>query len=175
MTAMAAITIIEDRADRVRSIHVEWNGDVRVFDKDRRFRFRADVRGAQTTWQLLSRITPSIAAAELRAIAIEKVADRCRTGWLPVADEIDPLVEQRTLRRSRFGVDLLRFPDDPEFAHLSRATILTGRDKFGRARVTGEILWIDSQRAWAVCEDGFWWTPGPEVDEQLPRDQDNGD
>jgi hypothetical protein len=157
--ATKAITIIEDGADRVRSIYVEPNGSVRVFDKDHKFRFGADISGIETTWEILARITPGIVAAEARAIKIEALADRCRTGWLPVAGEIDPDVPQRTLLNARFGVDLLRYPDDPVFWEFGRATSLVGRDEAGRTLVSGEILWIEAGREWAVCEDGFWWMP----------------
>lgn len=175
MPVLKSLTIVEDGTHRLRWIQVERTGVVRVFDADREFRFRADVRGADTTWQLLARITTGIVAAELRAIATEKLADRCRTGWRPVGDEIDPLVPQNLLRRSRFAVDPLRYSDDPDQLHHSRATILTGRDKAGRLVVTGEILWIDGRREFAVCADGIWWTPGPEVDERRGRDQDDED
>jgi hypothetical protein len=157
--ATKAITIIEDGADRVRSIYIEPNGSVRVFDKDRKFRFGADLTGAETTWQILARISSAIVAAEARAIKIEALADRCRTGLLPVAGEIDPVVPQRTLVNARFALDLLRYPDDPDLAQYSRATLLMGRDEAGRTLVTGEILWIAADRSYAVCEDGLWWTP----------------
>ena len=155
-----AITIFEDGADRVRSIYVEPNGSVQVFDKDRKFRFGADVRDAETTWQILARIMPAIVLAEAHAIKIDALADRCRTGWRPFAGEIDPDVQQRTLLNARFGVDLLRYPDDPNFMEFGRATSLMGRDGAGRTVVTGEILWIEAGREWVVCEDGFWWMPG---------------
>jgi hypothetical protein len=150
---MKIITIIED--ERARSVYVRADGDVTVFDRDRKFRFRCDIAGAETTWQIMARITPHVVAAEARAIGIEALADRCRTGWLPVAEEIDADVQQRTMLRSGFGVDLMRYPDDPEFAEYSRATLLMGRDQAGHALVTGEILWIDAAQRWAVCEDGF--------------------
>jgi hypothetical protein len=154
---MKIITIIEE--DGVRSLYVRADGDVTVFDRDRKFRFRCDIAGAETTWQIVARVTPHVVAAEARAIGIEALADRCRTGWLPVAEEIDADVPQRTIRSATFGVDLMRYPDDPELMAYSRATLLMGRDETGRALVTGEILWIDAAQRWAVCEDGFWWTP----------------
>jgi hypothetical protein len=154
---MAAITIIED-GERARSVYVR-DGDVTVFDRDRKFRFRCDTAGAETTWQILARITPGIVAAEARAIKIEALADRCRSGWRPVAGEIDPDVAQHTLLSARFGVDLLRYPDEPDFMEFGRATSLVGRDEAGRTLVSGEILWIEAGREWAVCEDGFWWMP----------------
>jgi hypothetical protein len=32
----------------------------------------------------------------------------------------------------------------------------------GMGCVSGEILWLDGALEWAVCEDGFWWTPAEE-------------
>jgi hypothetical protein len=94
-------------------------------------------------------------------------------GWRPgYPDEIDPDIPQRTLRRARFGIDLIRYPDDDEL--FSPATILMGIEmgtgpstslvgkSHGTVCVTGEILWIDAAREWAICEDGFWWTPAEE-------------
>jgi hypothetical protein len=49
---MKVITIIDDE-ERARSIYVRPDGDVTVFDRDRKFRFRTEVAGAATTWQLL--------------------------------------------------------------------------------------------------------------------------
>jgi hypothetical protein len=155
---MKAITIIED-GERARSVYVRADGDVTVFDRDRKFRFRCDIAGAETTWQIMARVTPHVVAAKARAIEIETLADRCRTGWLPVAEEIDADVPQRTMLHAGFGVDLMRYPDDPEVMEYSRATLLMGRDETGRGLATGEILWIDAAQRWAVCEDGFWWTP----------------
>jgi hypothetical protein len=105
---MKAITLIEDGADRVRSLYVNDRGDVTVFDRDK-FRFFCDIAGAETTWQIMARITPHVVAAEARAIEIEMLADRCRTGWIPVPEEIAADVRQRTIRDATFGVDLLRY------------------------------------------------------------------
>jgi hypothetical protein len=156
---MKAITLIEDGADRVRSLYVNDRGDVTVFDRDRKFRFFCDIAGAVTTWKLMARITPYVVASETRAIVIEMLADRCRTGWIPVPEEIAADVRQRKIRGATFAVDLLRYPDDPDLAQYSRATLLMGRDESGRALGTGEILWIAADRSYAVCEDGFWWSP----------------
>lgn len=134
------------------------DGDVTVFDQDRKFRFRTDVAGAETTWQILARVVPAIVHAETVRLTIEALADRCRTGWRTgYPDEIDPDIPQRTLRRARFGVDLLRYPDDDEF--YSPATILMGVGENRQVQATSEIMWIDARREWAVCEDTFWWTP----------------
>jgi hypothetical protein len=153
---MKIIAISED-GERARSIYVRADGDVTVFDLDRKFRFRCDIAGAETTWQIMARVTPHVVAAEALAIEIEALADRCRTGWLPVAEEIDADVPQRTIRSATFGVDLLRYPDDPEVMEYSRATLLMGRDQAGHAVATGDILWIAADGSYAVCEDGFWW------------------
>jgi hypothetical protein len=169
---MRVITIIDDEK-RARSIYVRRDGDVTVFDRDRKFRFQTEAAGAATTWQLLERMIPAIIRAEAIGLKIEAVADRCRTGWRPaVPDEIDADIPQRMLWRAHFGVDLLRYPEDDEF--YSPATILMGIEidagrstSFvgnGTVGATGEILWIDAARAWAVCEDGFWWTPGEDDD-----------
>ncbi|MBR0728604.1 hypothetical protein JQ582_04760 [Bradyrhizobium japonicum] len=169
---MKTITIIED-GDRARLIYVRTDGDVTVFDRDRKFRFRTDISGAETTCQILERVVPAIVQAETARLKIEALADRCRTGWCPgYPDEIDPYIPQRTLRRARFGIDLIRYPEDDEF--YSPATILMGIEmgtgpstslvgkSDGTECVTGEILWIDAAREWAVCEDAFWWTPAEE-------------
>ncbi|WP_141937284.1 hypothetical protein [Bradyrhizobium sp. UNPA324] len=169
---MKVITIVED-GERARSVYVSADGDLTVFDRDRKFRFRTDVAGAETTWQILERVVPAIIHAETASLKIEALADRCRTGWRPgYPDEIDRDISQRTLRRAGFGIDLIRYPDDEEF--YSPATILMGIEtgtgpstslvgkSHGTVCVTGEILWIDAAREWAVCEDGFWWTPAEE-------------
>jgi formate-dependent phosphoribosylglycinamide formyltransferase (GAR transformylase) len=72
---MRVFTIIED-GERARSVYVRADGDVTVFDR-RKFRFRCDIAGAKTTWQIMTRITPHVVAAEARAIEIEALADRC--------------------------------------------------------------------------------------------------
>ncbi|MGY3618446.1 hypothetical protein [Bradyrhizobium sp. USDA 10063] len=154
---MKTITIIEDD-ERARSIYVRPDGDVTVFDRDRKFRFKIDIAAAKTTWQILARVAPLIANAESVRVKIDDLADRCRTGWRPgYPDEIDPDIPQRTLRRARFGIDLIRYPDYDDF--YSPATILMGDDENGQFQVTTEILWIDAGCEWAVCEDCFWWTP----------------
>lgn len=66
---MKVITIIED-GERARSVYVRADGDVTVFDRDRKFRFRCDIAGAETTWQIMARVTPHVVAAEARAIEI---------------------------------------------------------------------------------------------------------
>jgi hypothetical protein len=132
---------------------------VTVFDRDCKFRVRTDLAGTETFWQILARITPAVVAAEMRAIAIETLADGCRTAWRPVAAEIDADARGGPLFGARFAVDLMRYPDDAELAHLSRATVLMGRDEAGRTSVTGEILWIDADRRRTVCEDSFCWMP----------------
>ncbi|MET3298991.1 hypothetical protein [Bradyrhizobium diazoefficiens] len=157
---MKTITIIED-GDRARLVYVRNDGDVTVFDRDQKFRFRTDIAGAETTWQILERVVPAIAHAETARLKIEALVARCRTGWRPgYPDEIDPDIPQRTLRRARFGIDLLRYPDDDEF--YSPATILMGVDENGQVQGTGEIFWIDAGREWVICEDYFWWTPAEE-------------
>jgi hypothetical protein len=159
---MKVINIMED-GEAARSVYVRPDGDVTVYDRERKFRFKVDIAGAETTWQILGRVVPAIAHAESVRCKIDAVVDRCRTGWRPgYPDEIDPDVPQRTLRRTRFGIDLMRYPDDGELLEYSRADILMGRDENGHMGVSGEILWIDGARHWAVCEDGFWWTPAEE-------------
>ncbi|WGS20186.1 MULTISPECIES: hypothetical protein [unclassified Bradyrhizobium] len=166
---MKVITIMEE-GERARSVYVRTDGDVTVFDRHRKFRFRTDISGAETTWQILERVVPAIVHAETARLKIEALADRCRTGWRPgYPDEIDPDIPQRALRRAQFGIDLIRYPDHDEF--YSPATILMGIEmgtgpstslvgkSDGTVCVTGEILWIDAAREWAICEDGFWWTP----------------
>ena len=123
-----------------------------------RFRIPMNVDG-DTTWRLLSRVVAGILRAEERLIRIDRLVERLQTGWRPVAAEIDPDIPQRTLTRATFAVDLLAYPDEPDLMQYSRATKLLGRDEQGFGLSTGEILWIDAERGWTVCDDGFWWTP----------------
>ncbi|MHC2462427.1 hypothetical protein [Bradyrhizobium embrapense] len=168
---MKVINILEDGSPP-RSVYVRPTGDLTVYDGERKYKLKVDIGGAETTWQILARVAPAIAhAADVRS-KIDDLADRCRTGWRPAyPEEIDPDVPQRTLWRSRFGIDLIRYPDE-EF--YSPATILMGiasgagpstslvGKTDGAVGVTGDILWIDAAREWAVCEDAFWWTPREE-------------
>jgi hypothetical protein len=106
---------------------------------------------------LLSRVCAGIVQHEDVLDRIDRLVERVRTGWQPVAAEIDPRIPQRTMCRAAFAVDLLRYPDDPDLMQYSRATNLLGRDAQGFGLSTGEILWIDAGREWAICEGGFWW------------------
>lgn len=116
---MKTIAIIEDD-ERARAIYVRNDGDVTVFDHHK-FRFRTDIAGAETTWQILARVVPAIVHAETARLKINALAAPCRTGWRPgYPDEIDPDIPQRTLRRARFGVDLLRYPEDDELYSVNR-------------------------------------------------------
>jgi ribosome biogenesis protein Tsr3 len=74
---MKVITIIED-GERARSVYVRPDGDVTVFDRDRKFRFRTDISGAETTWQLLERVVPAIAHAESCTGGIRLGEQACR-------------------------------------------------------------------------------------------------
>lgn len=154
------VIIMED-GESARSVYVRTDGDVTVFNRDRKFRFGIDISTAETTWQILERVMPAIAHAETARLKIDALAARCSTGWRPrPPDEIDPDIPQRTLWRARFAVDLLRYPDDDEFYSLD--TILMGVDENGQVQATGEIFWIDAGREWVICEDYFWWTPAEE-------------
>ena len=42
-----------------------------------------------------------------------------------------------------FGLDLLRYPDDPDLMEFGRATTLMGRGEAARTRLTDEIRFID--------------------------------
>lgn len=149
-----SLTIIED-GHRARSLYVN-SGRVEVFDKDRNFRFHSDLSGIDTTWQLLSRIAPEIVALEAKALKLEALAGRCRTGWTPVAVEIDRDIRQRSLTVWNMAIDGLRYPDDLGIFYLP-ATKILGRDPEGRGRGTGEILWIAADLTYAVCDDGLYW------------------
>ncbi|WP_038965553.1 hypothetical protein [Bradyrhizobium diazoefficiens] len=85
---------------------------------------------------------------------------RLQTGWRPRGDEIDMRTRQRRMSTWRFDVDLLSYPDDTEVSGWARAEKLIGRANDGRMTWTGEILWIDAELRWALCEDGFWWLDG---------------
>lgn len=158
MMTMRSFALID--GDRAIMLHVRHEGDVTVFDRDRespiRFRIPMDVDG-DTTWRLLSRVIDGIVRAEYRLIKIDRLVERVRTGWRPTTGEIDPEIPQRVLRRAHLAVDAIAYPDDPDF--YSPATKLLGIDESGHVEPTGEILWIDAHRDWAVCDDGFWWTP----------------
>jgi hypothetical protein len=54
---------------------------------------------------------------------------------------------------------LLAYPDEPDLMQYSRATKMLGLDEHGHVQPSGTILWIDAGRQWAVCDDGFLWTP----------------
>lgn len=155
---MRSFTLIE--GERVTTLHVRHDGDVTVFDRDReramRFRVPMDIAG-DTTWQLLSRVMDGIVRVEHRLMMIDRLVERLKTGWRPLAGEIDPEIPQRVLRRAHLAVDAIAYPDDPDF--YSPPTKLLGIDESGQVEPTGEILWIDAHREWAVCDDGFWWTP----------------
>jgi hypothetical protein len=153
-----SFALIED--DRATMLHLRRDGDVTVFDRDResaiRFRVPMDVED-DTTWRLLSRVMKGLIHAEDRLIRIDRLVKRLKTGWKPVASEIDPEIPQRVLRRAHFAIDLIAYPDDPDF--YSPPTLLLGIGESGHVEPTGQILWIDAEREWAVCDNGFWWTP----------------
>lgn len=84
------VIIMED-GESARSVYVRTDGDVTVFDRNRKFRFRTDISTAETTWQILERVMPAIVHAETARLKIDALAARCRTGWRPgYPDEIDP-------------------------------------------------------------------------------------
>lgn len=157
---MRSFALIE--GDRATMLHVRHDGDVTVFDRDResaiRFRVPMDVED-DTTWRLPHRVLIALVQAEARLIRIDRLVERVRTGWRPTPGEIDPEIPQRTLRRAHFAIDAIRYPEDEDF--YSPPTVLLGIGEHGHADPTGQILWTDAHREWAVC-DGFWWTPQEE-------------
>jgi hypothetical protein len=159
MTRSFALT----EGDRATMLHVRHDGDVTVFDRDResaiRFRVPMDVEG-DTTWRLLHRVLTGLVQAEARLIRIDRLVERVTTGWRPAPKEIDPEIPQRTLHRAHFAIDAMRYPEDEDF--YSPPTVLLGIGEHGHVEPTGQILWIDALREWAVCDDGFWWTPSEE-------------
>jgi hypothetical protein len=89
--------------------------------------------------------------------AMQRLLERLQTGWIPVADEIAAGIPQQTMARWSFAVDLMAYPDEPEFVQYSRAEHLLGRDDQGFGMSSGEIFWIASDLTWAMCEGGFFW------------------
>lgn len=88
---------------------------------------------------------------------MERLLERLQTGWQPRDDEIDMRIRQRMLSDWWFAVDLLAYPDDTVVSGWARAEKIIGRAPDGRMTWTDEILWIDAELRWALCEDGFWW------------------
>jgi len=144
---MRSFALIE--GDRSTMMHVRSDGDVTVFDRDResaiRFRIPMDVDG-DTIWRLLSRVMAGIVRAEERLIRIDRLVERLQTGWRPVASEIDPDIPQQTLANWQFAPSFTR----PE-------TVVIGHDADGRVTRSDQILWIDADLRWALCESGIWW------------------
>ncbi|SDJ63147.1 hypothetical protein SAMN05216338_105726 [Bradyrhizobium sp. Rc2d] len=107
--SMKVITIMQDGELATRFVYVRTDGDVTVFDRNLKFRFRTDISGTETTWQILRQVVPAIVRAEIARLKIEALSARCRTGRRPgYPNEIDPDIPQRTLRRAvRHRPDLL--------------------------------------------------------------------
>ncbi|MEH2499576.1 hypothetical protein V1294_006055 [Bradyrhizobium sp. AZCC 1678] len=156
---MRTFTLLEE-GQSARSIYVRGDGEVTVYDVGRTLRCRVSIDGAETAWQMLERVMPGTVHAEAVRLKIGRLVERVQTGWRPsYPDEIDPDIPQRTLRRARFAIETMAYPEDPEDPYHAPATVLMGVDESGRVQPTGEVLWIDAGREWALCEDGFWWTP----------------
>lgn len=157
---MKIIDIIED--ERARSIYIWIDGDVRSMtgsgDSGSRSKSTAPPRFGKSS--RASCRTLSMQSGARRKLRRSRI-DAVRVGGR-VSGEIDPEVPQTILRHARFGVDLKRFPDDEEVLAYSRADVLMGLDASGYAAVSGEINWIGADQSYAVCRDGFWWTPGDE-------------
>jgi hypothetical protein len=144
----------------IRTLHVEHHRLI-VFDReDRTFRLDFDLDDLEiekaSAWELLARVAPAIAVEEDRRDALDALAERCRTGWVPTPIN-RMFVRQRTLTDSHLAINAIAYPDDEEF--YSPATKLLGRDAEGHVQVTGEILWIAADRSYAICDDGLWWLP----------------
>jgi hypothetical protein len=91
--------------------------------------------------------------------AMQRLLERLQTGWAPHADEIDPVIAMRDLMDWEFWKKTGRligweidWNDDPP-----------GVDN----KETGEVLWIDENLGWALCEDGFWWLYTREEGEKM--------
>jgi hypothetical protein len=76
-----------------------------------------------------------------------RLLERLQTGWQPKRDEIDQSVPQRNLSGWSFT---------PSFSRPEAVVIGTPESGEGVMR-TDQILWIDADLRWALCEDGFWW------------------
>ena len=150
---MRTFALIED--ERATMIHIRPGGDVTVFDAGRALHCRVELDGAESKWRLLWKVMTAVAHADHVMGRIEIVADRCRTGWRPTPDEIDPEVPQWRLIEWGWAVDALAYPETEGF--YSPATRLMGRQENGGLNASGEILWIDAEQSFAVCDDGFWW------------------
>jgi len=158
---MRSFALIE--GDLATMLHVRHDGDVTVFDRNRKspIRYRIAMQAVgDTTWRMPSRVMDGLVRAEDRLIRIDQLVERVKAGWRPVPAEIDPEIPQRTLRRAHFAIDAIAFPENPEDPdYYAPPTKLLGIGESGYVEPTGHILWIDAHRHWAVCEDGLWWTP----------------
>lgn len=88
--------------------------------------------------------------------AMQRLLERLQTGWQPMADEIDPSVQQRDLIDWQFVV-----------ARRSGKLTLFGLVDLGWRDMTSEVLWIDRYLDWALCEDAFYWLYTAEEGEKM--------
>lgn len=86
---------------------------------------------------------------------MERLLERLQTGWQPKSDEIDMRIAQRRLDDWQFWQS--RPPGMPPL-------LLCGwlrEDPTAWPTVTEEVIWIDAELRWALCDDGtFWWLDG---------------
>ncbi|MHC2576440.1 hypothetical protein ACVI1J_001851 [Bradyrhizobium diazoefficiens] len=78
---------------------------------------------------------------------MQRLLERLQTGWRPRSDEIDMRISQRRLFDWSFA---------PSFSRPEAVLIGRPESRQGLVRID-EILWIDTELRWALCEDNFWW------------------
>lgn len=90
-----------------------------------------------------------LAAAPRIDEPVIRLLERLQTGWNPKPEEIDPSVSQREFATW----DIVQSPRTPSI----RLCGLLEHGNLDSWMMTHEVLWIDADLRWALCEDGFWW------------------
>jgi hypothetical protein len=88
-----------------------------------------------------------LAAAPRIEEPVVRLLERLQTGWQPTRAEINPVIRQRSIFWWQFAPSLSR----PEAVIVGQPESREGVTR------TDQILWIDADLRWALCEDGLWW------------------